>query len=146
MPLIHGEDIVRAVCTDKWDGERLSPSLFVGEGLSVSRLSLIPLSEHWAMFRDHVEDPPERRLEMIAEINVGHLHQIGLGYTTPTKLTVEPKPEAWNPAHAEIVERITRGLANVILRHLKKHVPPSARDDSSGRPRRDGWTGQEILE
>jgi hypothetical protein len=41
MPLAPSEDIVRAVCTDKWDGERLSPSLFVGENISVSRLELI---------------------------------------------------------------------------------------------------------
>jgi hypothetical protein len=125
MPLDHAEDIVRAVCSDKWDGERLSPSLFVGEGLSVSRLALIPLSEHWRMFRDHVEDPPERRLEMITEINVGHLHQIGQTYATPTELTVEPKPDDWNPAHAEITQRITRGLANTIVPHLKRHLPPS---------------------
>lgn len=124
MALDASEDIVRAVCSDKWDGERLSPSLFVGEGLSVSRLALVPLSDHWNMFRDHVEDPPERRLEMITEINVGHLYEIGQAYTTPTELMVEPKPEDWNPAHAEITQRITRGLANAILPRLKRHLPP----------------------
>ena len=115
---------MRAVCSDKWDGERLSPSVFVGEGLSVSRLALIPLSEHWSMFRDHVEDPPERRLEMITEINVGRLHEIGQTYATPTEITVEPKPDDWNPAHAEITQRLTRGLANAILPHLKRHLSP----------------------
>jgi hypothetical protein len=77
------------------------------------------------MFRDHVEDPPERRLEMITEINVGHLHRIGQTYATPTELTVEPKPDDWNLAHAEITQRITRGLANAILPHLKRHLPPT---------------------
>jgi hypothetical protein len=125
MPLEAAEDIVRAVCTDKWDGERLSPSLFVGEGISVSRLAVIPLADHWEMFRNHVEDPPERRLEMICELNVGRLSAIGRAYATPTELSVEPKPEDWNPAHAEIQHRITRGLANAILPNLIRHMPPA---------------------
>jgi len=73
MPVGPEEDIARAICTDKWDGERLSPSLFVGEGTSVSRLAMIPLVDHWDLFRLYVEQPPERRLEMIGEINVGRL-------------------------------------------------------------------------
>ncbi len=124
MPVGPEEDIVRAICTDKWDGERLSPSLFVGEGTSVSRLALIPLADHWDLFRSYVEQPPERRLELIGEINVGRLQEIGRTYATPAELTVEPKPEDWNRAHAEIPQRITRGLANKILPELKLHRPP----------------------
>ncbi len=124
MPIAGSEDIVRAVCTDKWDGERLSPSLFVGENISVSRLALIPLCDHWDLFRTYVEKPPERRLEMIAEINVGQLQMLGQTNNPCVELTVEPKPEAWNPAHAEIPQRITRGLANRILPVLKRHLPP----------------------
>lgn len=58
MPLPPEEEIVRAVCTDKWDGERLSPSLIVGQNLSVSRLAVIPLSDHWDLFRSYVEQAP----------------------------------------------------------------------------------------
>lgn len=123
MPLAPTEDIVRAVCTDKWDGERLSPSLFVGESISVSRLALIPLADHWDLFRQYVQQPPERRLELIAEINVGRLQDIGRAQNPVVALTVEPKPEDWNPAHAEIPQRITRGLANKILPELKLHHP-----------------------
>jgi hypothetical protein len=126
MPLPTGEDIVRAVCTDKWDGERLSPSLFVGENISVSRLTITPLADHWDLFREHVEQPPERRLELIAQINVGRLQQIGRSYQHPIELTVEPKPEDWNLAHAEISQRITRGLANQILPELALHNPPGS--------------------
>jgi hypothetical protein len=68
MPLPPDEDIVRAVCTDKWDGERLSPSLFVGERISVSRLAVIPLADHWDLFREYVQQPPERLLGLIARI------------------------------------------------------------------------------
>lgn len=124
MPLPPEEDIVRAVCTDKWDGQRLAPSLFAGENISVSRLRLVSLSDHWSLFKQYVEKPPERRLEMIAEINVGRLQAIGRAQTPPRKLTVEPKPEAWNPAHAEIPQRIRRGLATKILPDLVLHQPP----------------------
>lgn len=124
MPIAAEEDIVRAVCTDKWDGERLAPSLFVGENTSVSRLAILSLRDHWDLFRQYIEDPPERRLELIAQINVGHLQQIGRSRTPCIELTVEPKPEPWNPAHAEIPQKITRGLANQILPKLALHKPP----------------------
>ena len=127
MPIPVEEDIVRAVCADKWDGERLAPSLFVGENLSVSRLALLPLADHWDLFRAYVEKPPERRLEIIAEINVGRLQTIGRTYTPAVHLTVEAKPEPWNPGHAEIPQRITRGLANKILPELTLHRSPKHR-------------------
>src|SRR5436189_4823082 len=98
MPLAAEEEIVRAIFTDKWDGTRLAPSLFTGENISVSRLAIIPLAEHWDMFRKHLEKPPERRLELIGQINVGHLQQIGRSYSAQTEITVEAKPEDWNPA------------------------------------------------
>ena len=69
MPVAAEEDIVRAICTDKWDGTRLAPSLFTGENTSVSRLAITQLREHWDMFRRYIEKPPERRLELIGEIN-----------------------------------------------------------------------------
>ena len=121
MPISAEENIVRAVCTDKWDGERIAPSLFIGEGISVSRLAILALEDHWQMFRSYIEKPPERRLELIVEINVGRLQFIG--HAQNRDLTVEPKPEAWNPAHAEIPQRITRGLANKILPELMRHHP-----------------------
>jgi hypothetical protein len=126
MPLAPTEDIVRAVCTDKWDGERLSPSLFVGENISVSRLAITALEEHWDLFRNHVEKPPRRHLMLIAEINVGRLQAIGGKQNPAVELTVEPKPAAWNRAHAEIPQMITRGLANKILPELKLHQPPAS--------------------
>lgn len=135
MMLDPREDIVRAVCSDKWDGERISPSLFAGGGISVSRLALISLDDLWDMFRNHVEKPPERRLELIVEIGVGDLHQIGKDHDPLIHLTVEAKPEDWNPAHAEIPQRITRGLANRILPQLKRHCPAhTTSDQNSAQP------------
>ena len=125
MPVDATENIVRAICSDKWDGERLSPSLFVGECISVSRLAIISLEDHWDLFRAHVQRPPQRLLELIGEINVGVLQQIGRDTRPRVDLTVEPKPEDWNSAHAEIPEKISRGLANKILPALKFHRPRS---------------------
>jgi hypothetical protein len=124
MPVAPNEDVVRAILTDKWDGERISPSLFRGQSISVSRLAVIPLADHWDMFRMRLESPPERRLERIGEINVGHLQQIGRDYTDAIELTVEPNPEDWNQAHAEIPQKITKGLARKIVSALKLHNPP----------------------
>ena len=93
MPLPPDEDIVRAVCTDKWDGERLSPSLFVGQTISVSRPAVVPLTDHWDLFRQYVQRPPERWLKLIAEINVGRLQEIGRSRKPAVELTVEPRPE-----------------------------------------------------
>lgn len=123
MPVDPGENIIRAICSDKWDGERLAPSLFVGAGTSVSRLAQIPLDDHWDLFRNRVQRPPQRMLEMLGEINVGALQEIGRSYVPPTELTVEPKPEDWNPAHAEIPQKISRGLANKIIPALTLHRP-----------------------
>ena len=124
MPIAADEGVVRAIFTDKWDGERIAPSLFIGENVSVSRLAVVALAEHWDMFRKHLEKPPERRLERIGEINVGRLQRIGRDYKKSIDLTVEAKPEDWNPAHAEIPQRITRGLANQIVNALKLHQSP----------------------
>jgi hypothetical protein len=124
MPIAADEDIVRAIFTDKWDGVRIAPSLFKGQNISVSRLAVIPLGDHWDMFRRYLEKPPERRLELIGEINVGHLQQLGHDHWPRTNVTVEPKPENWNPAHAEIPQRISRGLAMKIVAVLKRHYPP----------------------
>ena len=124
MPIAPDEDIVRGVFTDKWDGTRIAPSLFAGENVSVSRLAVISLADHWDMFRRYLEKPPERRLELIGEINVGKLQKLGRDYQRPIELTVEPKPEEWNRAHAEIPQKISRGLANKIVNALKRHHPP----------------------
>lgn len=124
MPLDPDENVVRAICSDKWDGQRLAPSLFVGAGTSVSRLSVIALEDHWDLFRKHVQRPPQRMLAMLGEIGVGRLQAIGRAHEPMTELTVEPKPEEWNRAHAEIPQRISRGLANKILLELIRHLSP----------------------
>jgi hypothetical protein len=121
MPIDSWEDIARAICSDKFDpatGE-MSASLFKGTGTSVSRLSICALENTWDLFRQRVEKPPERTLERIGVINVGCLAEIGRTFTAhPTALTVEAVPLEDYPSHAEIPQRISRGLAFEIVRNL----------------------------
>ena len=90
-------------------------------------VAVMLLADHWDLFRQHVERPPERCLKLFAEINVGRLQEIGRSQKPVVELSVEPKPEDWNPAHAEIPQRITRGLANKILLALKIQHPPASK-------------------
>ena len=49
----------------------------------MSRRALISLADHWDLFRQYVEKPPERRLELIGKINVGRLQDIGRAQNPP---------------------------------------------------------------
>lgn len=124
MPVATGENFARAICSDKWDGAtgEISASLFKGENTSISRLSIVPLEETWPLFRNRVEKPPHRTLDRIGTMNVGELNQIGTGYeNAPKALTVEPDPRPGYPSHAIIPQKISRGLANEIIKHLRIH-------------------------
>jgi hypothetical protein len=50
----------------------------------VSRPKLIPLEQHWDLFRRHVAKPPQRVLMCFLEINVSRLR--GLGRDHPSRL------------------------------------------------------------
>lgn len=124
MPVDPSEDFARAICSDKWDEEtgELSPSLFKGENISVSRLALCPLDQTWNLFRRQVEKPPERTLRRIGTMNTGLLREIGNAYKeNPVRLTVEPDPLPGFASHAVIPQKISRGLANAIVRKLVVH-------------------------
>ena len=121
MPLDASEDIAKAICSDKFDAAsgEVSASLFKGNGSSVSRLSLCALEDTWDMFRFRVEKPPQRILEKIGVINVGRLEQVGRDFKdNPTSLTVEAVPLEGYLSHAEIPEKISRGLSNEIVKNL----------------------------
>lgn len=121
MQIDASEDIAKAICSDKFDvatGE-VSASLFKGSGSSVSRLSLCPLEETWDLFRFRVEKPPQRTLERIGVIKVGRLEEIGRDFKdNPTLLTAEAVPLEGYLSHAEIPQKITRGLSNEIVKNL----------------------------
>ena len=74
------------------------------------------------MFRERVENPPQRALERIGVINVGRLAEIGRNFkANPTVLTVVPLPLEGYPSHAEIPQKISRKLPNEIVRSLAMH-------------------------
>ena len=124
MAVSSAEHVVRAICSDKWDGERLAPSLFTGKDVSVGRLAVASLVDHWDLFCRFVERPPERKLELIGEIEVADLQELGRSHgPAPTELTVEPQPLKDFPSHAVIPQNITKGLANRILDALTIHYP-----------------------
>jgi hypothetical protein len=121
MRIDASEDIAKAICSDKFDAAsgEVSASLFKGSGSSVSRLSLCPLEDTWDMFRLRVEKPPQRTLERIGVINVGRLEQVGRDFKdNPTSLTVDAVPLEGYLSHAEIPEKISRGLSNEIVKNL----------------------------
>lgn len=109
------EDILRAVCEAHWDGKRFDTDLFANKGVSVSRLAIATFQEICAIFRNTIKAP----VVTTAEINVGHLQDIGNSHEPPKTLTVEVDPLEDNHAHAEIPQRISPGLAKKIINALK---------------------------
>jgi hypothetical protein len=120
----RSENVVRAVSKGHWDEGRgrIQSSLFEGAGLSVSRLEVLGLTELLAIFRTQLGPPPQPGFAAL-EINVGDLQDIALGYGNPVHVTVEVDPLPENPAHAEIPQKITRGLAKKILQQIQRIHP-----------------------
>lgn len=117
------EEVVRAVTTAHCDPAegRVSSSLFKGERVSMSRLRVLPLPELLRIFDQELARPPERRVLGAPEIRVGTLKQIGRDFQHPVQLTVEQDPTPANPAHAEIPQRISKGLSKRIVDALTLH-------------------------
>lgn len=106
----------------------MSSSLFKGSGISVSRLAILGMIELFAIFHEELDSPPRNRFVVGGgEINIGRLQEIGRNYEPrPTELTVEEDPTERNPAHAEIPEDISKGLALVLIKALTLHRDPLA--------------------
>lgn len=122
------EELVRAVCTDKFDKDKgtISPSLMMGPDTSVSRTKVIPLNDHWELFRRCVQKPEkERLLVMISTIDIDSLRSVAAVHDKEAstrhdiKVVISPN-ECWTPreGHAEIKGKISRGLANKLIGKL----------------------------
>jgi len=84
------------------------------------------MTELFAIFHLELDSPPiKRSVKAGGEINIERLQQVGRGYRhNPTELTVEEAPTETNPAHAEIPQNISKGLAFEIIRALTIHPDP----------------------
>lgn len=124
---LREENIVRAITSADWDAKnnRYSSDLFKGERKSVSRLSILALEELFRIFHRQLDKLPDKIVVKAGEINVGHLQNIGRNHSSPVVLTVVPDPIPDNPAHAEIPQKISRGLALKIIAALILHEDKS---------------------
>ncbi|MHB9074735.1 MAG: hypothetical protein ACYC6G_14560 [Desulfobaccales bacterium] len=124
---LNEENIVRAILSSHWDQkhERFSSDLFRGPGISVSRLVILSLEKLFEIFHkelDRLNLSPQNIVEWAGEINVGLLKDIGLNHKkNPTEITVISMPTDSNPAHAEIPQKLSKGLAKSIIKALKIH-------------------------
>ena len=121
------EDIARAICSAHYDEtkDRIYSGLFKGPDTSVGRLSISPLQELIGIFRREVAEP-KNPLRMVGQINVGLLQKLGREHKDnrmqpiPVEIVVVAKPEPEYLAHAEIPQKIPRGLARKIVSKLQK--------------------------
>lgn len=130
------ENVLRAIHTADWDerNNRWSSSLFKGRNVSVSRLAILKMTELFAIFHQELDSPPKNRFVVGGgEINIGLLQEVGRGFQgRPTDLTVEEDPTETNPAHAEIPQDISRGLAFAIIRVMTLHPDPLVTEPHPG--------------
>lgn len=118
------ENIVRAIHFAWWDRQAdrgFAASIFKGPNNSVSRLSILGLVELFQIFHAELDKSPHGVIVGAGEINVGRLKEIAENHTPSLELTVLQAPLPQNPAHAEIPQNISRGLANSIIKELVFH-------------------------
>lgn len=128
MILPSDDMVARAICSDKFDGERVSPSAFVGENVSVSRLMILAFEDLWQILAEEISRPPERILMRLAKTTVADIETVGKESDPSCELKVHAAPTETNPAHAEIRPKITRGQANRLLRKVEYLEPPDSPD------------------
>ena len=96
------ESVLRAVHTAHWDeqNQRWFSDLFKGRDVSVSRLSILGLTELFAIFHVELDSSAKNRfVNGGGEINVGKLQETARAYPHhPTELTVEEDPTETNRA------------------------------------------------
>jgi hypothetical protein len=120
--LVSNEQILRAVYSNDWDGQRIYSQAFTGPETSISRLSVLDLPAQWEIHR-RFEKPPQRELDLFLEINVGGLKQLAFDYPKRTKLTTVEDPIPENQAHGLILESMSRGLAKKVIASCDRRFP-----------------------
>lgn len=117
------ENIVRAIHQAWWDEteNRKESSIFKGQNISVSRLVILDLTIIFEILHKQLDSSPNGVVIGVGEINIGNLQEIGKEFINPLEISVEEYPLEENPAHAEIPQKISRGLAKKIIDKLLFH-------------------------
>jgi len=118
------EEVLRAILQPQWDPAlgRISPSLFEGADVSLSRLALCTEDEIFTMFFRDL-DKPDRLVMGAGQLSVAAIEAVGANYQEkPTTLWVAPDPVSdighENPAHAVIPPKISRGLSRKLVAEM----------------------------
>lgn len=120
--LARTERVVRAILETHYNKAKnhYSSDLFMNGDISLSRLAIKSYDEIVDIFLYEL-DKPNRAVVGTGEISVGDLQDIGLNHTDkPTSITVIQKPEKLNTAHAEMPQKISKGLSRKIIAKLQK--------------------------
>ena len=115
------ETLLRAIIQADWDSkrDRWSSDLFKGERTSVSRLNVRSFAVTVAIFQRDFNQRRGGPVIAVGEISVEKLQAVAISFSdNPTILTVVAKPLDANPGHAEIPQKISRGLAFRIIKAL----------------------------
>jgi hypothetical protein len=115
------EALLRAILRADWDSkrDRWSSDLFKGKGTSVSRLSVQSFAVTVAIFQRDFNQLDGGPVIAVGEISVEKLQAVAICFSdNATILTVVEKPLDTNRGHAEIPQKISRGLAFKIIKAL----------------------------
>jgi hypothetical protein len=112
-----GDNILRALKDSQYDPRTtdVAPSCLTDESISVNHIGSVPIDEHFRIFKRVLKQGEIYNAAI--EINVGRLRRLAAEYTPkPTTLNVVMDPKDDNPHHALILGKITRGIANLLIK------------------------------
>ena len=112
----HSEDIIRAIHTNFWNENILSTGVYKSDQpISVNRLKILNLEQIAGIIKRDLGND----YVCMAKINVGDV--VNSGAELNSKLSVIPKSVnevgKENPAHAEIIGKITDGIAKRLRKY-----------------------------
>ncbi|MBV9109542.1 MAG: hypothetical protein JO306_09065 [Gemmatimonadetes bacterium] len=76
----------------------------------------------FGIFRRDLTEPPNKLLVGAGEVNIGVMQNIGNSADNPTRITVEIDPQPDNRAHAEIPQKLSRGIVKRIVEAWTWHA------------------------
>lgn len=117
------EDVIRAITNAHFDAGKISAHFLEDECASVNRLSVTDLNESIAIFKRTIENV-HTKVRAYAIFGHTNLKTRASEFASQNKqfkkigypIQIEKDPRSDNAGHAEIMPRVTRGLANFLSR------------------------------